>query len=517
MVLCILRKAGETVGTYCINPLVVKKGLCTLAGIKAHPLVGLFLDISRYYTENNISREKTVDANISQLCKDYSLEGGPVNRPNLIPFKDRNTQGPVGFFRGRNIAGSYARSSVREDSSQITLFDGKDKYRLPADVQAFFSVRMPGERLKVWAIGAYYLRNAIFSFPDSHEPGAGELVDIFEKVYGLSGLPVLDEDVSDCPTPVFLNADRIQGKVSPQTVSLWDGESVKVFLRARRPALIASDIIDGIEDPRDHSRIDAVSRMLHEFGGAILVGPPGTSKSFLAQQVADTLTEGDEGRQFYVQFHSSYQYEDFIEGYRPTDQGGFERKEGIFLRACHVAGKSEDGPVILIIDEISRADVGRVFGEALTYIEVSKRNESFFLPSGETAAVPSNLLILGTMNSLDRGANDIDEAFGRRFAFFEVPPDPACLKSVLSKDADDDLLSRITRWLEADLEIAKSEPRAAVGHAFFAGIRNEYDARRRWNYQLKRYLSHALYGRPDIMSELEELWEGEFPPIEDVL
>lgn len=494
--------------------MVVKKGLRLLSECKTHPLVGLFLDISGYYVEQGIPREDTINSTITQLCRDYAVPGGPSKKPNLIPFKDRNTQGPVGFFRSSNIAGSFSRSSVRDDSPEISLFRDKGEFGLPDDTHAFFSARMPGTRLKVWAVGAFYLRNAVFLFPDQLSPGAGDLVRAFETVYGVSGLPELDEDVSDCPEPVFLEASQPAGKSSPLTVSLGERGTVDVFLRCRTPVLAASDIVDGFEDQRDHSSLDVVMRMLNEFGGVILVGPPGTSKSYMAQQIADLLTDGDDDRQFYIQFHSSYQYEDFVEGYRPTDSGGFERKEGVFLNACHKASESIDGPVILVIDEISRADVGRVFGEALTYIEVSKRNETFILSSGETAMVPSNLLILGTMNSLDRGANDIDEAFGRRFAFVDVPPDPSLLRSVLPKDADQEVVSRLTRWLEGDLRIAGADSRAAVGHAFFAGIRNEYDARRRWDYQIKRYLSHALFSRTDILEELVGLWEEEFPPLE---
>ncbi len=500
---------------YCINPMVVKRGLSVLAESKMHPLVGLFLDISEYYAENGISRDATLDVTISQLCRDYAVPGGPPRKPNLIPFKDRNTQGPIGFFRSANIAGSFSRSSVRDDSPEISLFREKGQFGLPEDIHAFFSARMPNTRLKVWAVAAFYLRNAVFLFPEQSPPGAQDLVRAFETVYDISGLPELEEDISDCPEPVFLECNQSLSTETPQTVSLGEGGTADVFLRCRMPVLTAADIIDGFEDPQDHSRLDAVLRMLHEFGGVILVGPPGTSKSYMAQQVADTLTEGDESRQFFVQFHSSYQYEDFIEGYRPTDNGGFERKEGVFLNACRKASESINDFVILVIDEISRADVGRVFGEALTYIEVSKRNETFILSSGETAMVPANLLILGTMNSLDRGANDIDEAFGRRFAFVDVPPDPALLQSVLPRDIDQGLVSRLTRWLKEDLRFAESaEPRAAVGHAFFAGIHNEYDARRRWDYQIKRYLSHALYSRPDILNDLVGLWEEEFPPFE---
>lgn len=496
---------------YCLDAGTIKAGLEILAGEKIHPTVAFFLDLAHYRTLHNLDPGTPVNVPISELCKNYEVNNGPAKKPLLIPFKDRNAKGVKGLFRNGNIAGSFAKSSMRSTNSKQSLTDDDGHFRYPVDASGFLKERLGGVRPATWAIAAFYLRNAVFVFEDSHEPGVSDLISAFRKSYGLESLNEFD-DSAVVPESIFVPANLNLGdEDSYERLDLGRGISVDLYQRRRVPALIASDIVASVGDPRDGDTTDVVKRMLDEFGGVILVGPPGTSKSHTAQRIADDLTGGNDACQFYVQFHSSYQYEDFMEGFRPTESGGFVRKEGSFLQACDMASRMPGDDVVLVIDEISRADVGRVFGEALTYIETSKRDSSFLLLSGRETKVPSNLKIVATMNSLDRGANDIDEAFGRRFAFLDVPPSVELLDSVLASNVDSKVRDNIKSWMEEDLELSKEEPRAAVGHAFFVGIQNDYDAKRRWKYQLERYLSHALVGRPDTFSQLVSAWEQRFP------
>lgn len=151
----------------------------------------------------------------------------------------------------------------------------------------------------------------------------------------------------------------------------------------------------------DDPRLAEAVRLLRQFGGLILSGPPGTSKSWLAAQVAHHLSEGDTSRRQFIQFHASYQFEDFMEGFRPRRDGtGFEPHEGVFLRMVRAASRDRERAYVVVIDELSRADVGRVFGEALTYVERSKRGQLFTLPSGDQCSIPMNLYLIATMNPL---------------------------------------------------------------------------------------------------------------------
>lgn len=119
----------------------------------------------------------------------------------------------------------------------------------------------------------------------------------------------------------------------------------------------------------------------------MLQGAPGTGKSWCARQIAIKMTGGDRHRMREVQFHPSYQYEDFVEGYVPKGSTGFTLRDKHLLEMIQVAN-AIDGPVVLVIDEFSRTDPARVLGEALTYMEGSLRGVDFRLPSGRSVSIP---------------------------------------------------------------------------------------------------------------------------------
>ena len=126
-----------------------------------------------------------------------------------------------------------------------------------------------------------------------------------------------------------------------------------------------------------------------------------------------------------VQFHQSYAYEDFVEGFRPTDDGGFTLKPGVFRRFCDRARANPDTPHVFIIDEINRGNLSRIFGELLMLIEHDKRSEDYAVAltySEERFHVPENVHILGMMNTADRSLALVDYALRRRFAFETLEP-----------------------------------------------------------------------------------------------
>lgn len=256
-------------------------------------------------------------------------------------------------------------------------------------------------------------------------------------------------------------------------------------------------------------RVALVDRLSREYGGVIFTGPPGTGKSFLAAE-AGRLIAGDNKRLRFVQFHASYQYEDFMYGYTPV-KGGFEPRLGPFLEACQAADADRGVRHVIVIDELSRADVGRVFGEALTYVERSKRELEFLIASGENWKVPSNLVILATMNPQDRGVDEVDAAFERRFAKISMEPDPDALEVILAGNGvDAQLRQRIIGWFRRINGQARKNPTAAVGHAYFTNVVDEATLRDLWDYQLKFLVERAFRLDQNTRVEIENGWDHIF-------
>lgn len=198
-----------------------------------------------------------------------------------------------------------------------------------------------------------------------------------------------------------------------------------------------------------------IQSILDRKGQVVLYGPPGTGKTYWAEHAANDLAaltafgklydaldekerntvqgEGDKaGLVRLCCFHPAYGYEDFLEGYRPRTVKGqvsFELRDGVFKRLCKDANASPELNFYLIVDEINRGDIPRIFGELLTTLEKDKRGKRIILPvSQEIFSVPRNVFILGTMNTADRSISLLDAALRRRFGFVELMPDGSVLK-----------------------------------------------------------------------------------------
>ncbi len=233
--------------------------------------------------------------------------------------------------------------------------------------------------------------------------------------------------------------------------------------------------------------------ILERKGQAILYGPPGTGKTYWGKQTAldlaaigafgclyanltpeqKTTVNGDGSNCGLLRcctFHPAFGYEDFIEGYRPRQGTGgqlvFEKRDGIFKKLCRDAAAAEER-FILLIDEINRGDIPRIFGELLTLLEKNKRGQEVILPlSGDRFSVPANVLVIGTMNTADRSIALLDTALRRRFGFVELMPDSSTLAGAVAGEA-----IPLGQWLDAlnariREHIGKDARNLQIGHAY---------------------------------------------------
>ena len=249
-----------------------------------------------------------------------------------------------------------------------------------------------------------------------------------------------------------------------------------------------------------------IERLLEEKRQVIFQGPPGTGKTYVARELAECLA-GSRERVRLVQFHPSYAYEDFVQGYRPDlidGRPGFRLRNGPLLDMAERASAAPGQKHFLVIDEINRGNLAKVLGELYYLLEY--RDEKMRLQySNEDFSLPSNLCIIGTMNTADRSIALVDLALRRRFSFVEFDTRKEPIKGVLR------------RWLQAnapgmewvadlvDRANEKLDDRnAAIGPSYFMkkGLTEER-ARRIWEHDVLPYIEERLYGERDSRAGFE--------------
>jgi 5-methylcytosine-specific restriction protein B len=228
------------------------------------------------------------------------------------------------------------------------------------------------------------------------------------------------------------------------------------------------------------AELDAALAGLRRRRNLLLQGPPGTGKTFLARRLAWLLLGArDESRLEMVQFHPSYGYEDFVLGFRPGPGGQFQLVPGVLPLLCQRAVQDPDRPYFLLIDELNRGNVARIFGELLLLLEADKRGPAHALrlpyapPEAPRFYVPDNLYVIGTLNLADRSLAPLDYALRRRFAFVGLSPqfgEP--LQKLLAAQGVPAVLGEsVTAKMQALNQAIADDPELGsdfqVGHSYF--------------------------------------------------
>lgn len=263
----------------------------------------------------------------------------------------------------------------------------------------------------------------------------------------------------------------------------------------------------------DEDQLGKLQSVLQNKKNLILKGAPGVGKTFVADRLAYLMMEEkDESRIQMIQFHQSYSYEDFIEGYRPKADGeGFELKQGPFVKFARKASRDPERDYFFIIDEINRGNMSKILGELMMLIETDKRGKLVnLLYSNEKFSVPANLYIIGMMNTADRSLALLDYALRRRFSFYDIAPafeNPTFLEYINSIGSPTKVLKVIGAIKSLNKTITEELGKGfQIGHSYFVGDAYKVDAESRLSEVVEYEIIPQLYEYWFDDEEKAEVW-----------
>ncbi|EMB90562.1 McrB family protein [Streptococcus mutans] len=277
-----------------------------------------------------------------------------------------------------------------------------------------------------------------------------------------------------------------------------------------------------VEEPSSNYIGDSkYAQVLKNSKNLIFRGAPGTGKTYLARQIAEELTGGNEEQIGFVQFHPSYDYTDFVEGLRPvSDKGqiGFKLQDGIFKKFCKKAKENPNKKFVFTIDEINRGEISKIFGELFFSIDPDYRGKdgkvttqyANLRETDKEFYIPENVYIIGTMNDIDRSVDTFDFAMRRRFRFVEIKAaDTMGMWENNDKFDNDKIEEARIRLTNLNRVISNTEGLNShyhIGPSYFLKLKDlDYDYDILWSDYLEPLLKDYLRGSYDETDSLDKL------------
>ncbi|WP_327361415.1 DUF4357 domain-containing protein [Streptomyces sp. NBC_01296] len=413
------------------------------------------------------------------------------------------------------ISKEQVRALVQEDYESTATYSQKQD--LVEELHAFLSRMKPGDTVCTISGGRLYVGEIAGEVEqvesEDHRSNLRRPVTWQEEGYAYDELPEelqqklsIQHDVVELTTvqAVIDGLGLTDEELADEAEAIEGDPSVEIPALAARRELELPEPTDELTAELLVHKTDwlrEVRDLLWDDRQLVLYGPPGTGKTYLALKLAEFLGGGPEQVKL-VQFHPSYAYEDFFEGFRPqedpeTREVAFRLTAGPLRELADLASREGNRhlPHFLIIDEINRANLAKVFGEL--YFLLEYRNKSVRLTySGDDFALPPNLFVVGTMNTADRSIALVDAAMRRRFAFVELSPRTEPTSGLLRRWLDSQERDHEPAELLDALNARIDEPDFRIGPSYLMkkGVYRDGGLERTWRTKILPLLEEHHYG-----------------------